>query len=179
MVRFALLAFMLCVAATGARANPADASYCRHTGGVVQTRIPAYGTNNPTPLLLAGEREFCEYNAADNSSHIWVLLSTLTASKPTLVALAYYSETPFNSAGCNGGPGSCYCSQIGGTDEFGGINAAGGGWLLSTNATDVLDVCAFPDLSSIDAYGLFYHSAGIIRGRDLAHRLVYKNPYTK
>jgi hypothetical protein len=96
--------------------------------------------------------------------------------QPTLAALAYYAEVPFNGSSCQGSPGSCYCSQIGGTDLFGGINAAGGGWVLTTDSNDVLDACIFPDLSIIDSYGLFYHSAGIIRGKDLSKVLRYKNP---
>jgi hypothetical protein len=46
------------------------------------------------------------------------------------------------------------------------------------NTTDVsLDSCIFPDNSTIDAWGLFYHSAGIIRGIDLSTVLKYPNPY--
>jgi hypothetical protein len=30
-----------------------------------------------------------------------------------------------------------------------------------------MQMCVFPDLSSIDDWGLTYHSNGIIRGRDL------------
>jgi hypothetical protein len=149
--------------------------YCKHTGGTVQTRIPAYGTNNTTPLLLANPREFCAYTKKSDGSMIYLLLSTLLAKQPSLAALAYYAKTPYNG-NCQGGPGSCYCAQLGGTDAFGGITAAGGGWILSTNHTDVLDTCIFPDESSIDSYGLFYHSAGIIRGKDLSKVLLYKNP---
>jgi hypothetical protein len=54
---------------------------------------------------------------------------------------------------------------------------AGGGWVLKSDNTDVLDSCTFPDLSMIDAYALFYHSAGIVRGLDLNGRLKYPNPY--
>jgi hypothetical protein len=35
----------------------------------------------------------------------------------------------------------------------------------------------FPDLSSIDSWGLAYHSVGTIRGKDLAKVLRYPNPY--
>ena len=49
--------------------------------------------------------------------------------------------------------------------------------MLNTDPTDVLEACIFPDLSSIDSWGLAYHSAGIIRGTNLAHALKYKNPY--
>jgi hypothetical protein len=42
----------------------------------------------------------------------------------------------------------------------------------------VLEACIFPDMSSIDSWGLTYHQAGIIRGKNLAHVLRYANPYT-
>jgi hypothetical protein len=93
-----------------------------------------------------------------------------------LAALAYYAEVQLGS-GCNGNPASCYCTQLGGSDSFGGINAAGGGWVLSTDPTDVLEACIFPDMSSIDSWGLAYHSAGIIRGKNLANVLRYPDPY--
>ena len=177
-----LLAIAFCLGlAQAVRAEtdpgPFGVKYCTATGGVVQTRIPTYGTNGGTPLPLAEPREFCAYSAKNGSSWIYVLLTTLVTKQPTLAALAYYAEVPFNSAGCNGSPGSCYCSQLGGTDLFGGINAAGGGWVLSTDPVNpTLDACIFPDLSSIDTYGLFYHSDNIIRGKNLAHVLRYKNP---
>jgi hypothetical protein len=145
-------------------------AYCVKTGGVVLLRVPEYGTNNQNPLVLANPRNFCEYTARDGSS-IDVLGTTLYAEKPTLAALAYYAETPPGK--CNGNPASCYCSLLGGSDSFGGINAAGGGWVISTN---VLEACIFPDESSIDSFGLFYHSANIVRGRNLAKVLRYKGP---
>ncbi len=183
MKRLALICSLLIGAASQSQAvpPPLNAStaeaYCRSTHGVVQTRIPAYGTNNPNPLYLNYPRKFCEYNSATKpENHIWVSLSTLVSTQPTLAALAYYAQTKFISKGCNGGPGSCYCAQLGGTDAFGGITVAGGGWVLRSNTTDVLDSCTFPDLSMIDSYGLFYHSAGIIRGQDLNGLLEYANP---
>jgi hypothetical protein len=148
---------------------------------VVQTRIPECGTNNTNPPVLNYPQQFCEYTNPNHGypTHDWVLLSTLVSTQPTMAALAYYSQTQYNCAGCAGcagGPGSCYCAQLGGTDSFGGINVAGGGWVLSTNSSDVLDSCTFPDLSIIDSYALFYHSAGIIRGQDLNGKLEYPNP---
>jgi hypothetical protein len=160
-------------AALRASDNPAAAAYCLQTGGAVETRIAAYGTNNGNPLLLAGMRQFCVYTA-NKYSKIFLLLETLYSPKPTLAALAYYAQTPAGS--CNGSPGSCYCSLLGGTDLFGGINAAGGGWVLESDHSNVLDTCIFPDESSIDSYGLFYHSGGIIRGKDLSLVLRYHNP---
>ena len=181
MIKTVLFAVVVCLGlAHAARAEtdpgPFAGKYCAATGGVVQTRVPTFNTNGGTQLPLAGPRGFCAYTAKNGSSSIYLLLTTLVTRQPTLAALAYYAEVPFNSSGCNGSPGSCYCSQLGGTDLFGGINASGGGWVLSTDSTDVLDACIFPDLSSIDSYGLFYHSANIIRGKNLAHVLRYKNP---
>lgn len=164
--------------ASAAAAHPQTASeYCQTTGGTVQSRTPEYGTNGGSPTVLAGPRYFCQYTSADGSSQISVLLSTLVASKPSLAALAYYAKPKEHLKKCEGGPGSCYCSDVGGTDSFGGINAAGGGWVLSSNVNDVLDVCVFPDLSAIDAYGIFYHSHHIIRGQNLEHKFRFPDPY--
>ena len=151
--------------------------YCTATGGSVQIRTPEFGTNGGTPLVLAHHAEFCDYLSKDGSTHIDVLLPTLVTVKPSLAALAYYAKQHVDLSKCQCGPGSCYCSDVGGTDEFGGINLAGGGWVLTTDVNDVLDVCVFPDLSAIDAYGLFYHAYGIIRGQNLEHRLRFPNPY--
>ncbi len=167
---------MLCLSAPALAAPARDdtTTHCSNTGGAIIVRTPAYGTNGGNPLYLAKTRQWCEYTAHD-SSKIDLLVSTLNTAKPTLAALAYYAQVPFDGANCQGSPGSCYCSQLGGTDLFGGVNAAGGGWVSATDPNDVLDACIFPDLSSIDAYGLFYHSANIIRGKNLARVLRYKN----
>lgn len=130
-----------------------------------------------TWLRLAGSEHFCQYTLASDGSRIHLSFRTLLAKRPTLAALAYYAQTPWNGIG-QGSPASFYCTQLGGTDLFGGVNFAGGGW-VKFNTTDVsLDVCIFPDNSTIDAWGLFYHSAGIIRGIDLSTVLKYPNPYT-
>jgi len=173
------LAAFACLFLMGVQAAQADvstrdqAAYCIKKGGVVQERIPEYGTNGGNPLVLAGKQDFCQFTSK-NGSQINVLVSTLATPMPTLAALAYYAEVQPGS--CNGNPASCYCSLLGGTDLFGGINAAGGGWVLSTDSSDVLEACIFPDMSSIDSWGLTYHSQGIIRGKNLARALRYKNP---
>ena len=78
----------------------------------------------------------------------------------------------------NGNPASCYCSLLGGSDLFGGVNASGGGWVKKSDPVDtVLEARIFPDMSIIDSWGLAYHSVGIIRGKDLSKVLRYKNPY--
>jgi hypothetical protein len=142
----------------------------------VQTRVPEYGTNGDSPLVLSGKKEFCQFTSQKDGSQINVFLDTLATKQPTLAALAYYAQEQLGS-GCSGNPGSCYCSQLGGSDLFGGVSAAGGGWVLSTDSTDVLEACIFPDMSSIDSWGLAYHSADIIRGKNLAKVLRYPNPY--
>jgi hypothetical protein len=179
----ALVGILVCAPFSAASAavfsqamTPLDAAtlaYCTQTGGAVVLRTPEYNTNGGTPLVLANPRTFCEYTAHDGSQ-IDVLGSTLVTTQPTLAALAYYAKVKPGS--CEGSPGSCYCSLLGGTDLFGGINAAGGGWVNPNVTIQVLDACMFPDGSSIDSYGLFYHSAGIIRGENLAKVLRYKKP---
>ncbi len=158
--------------------NAADAQYCRSTGGSVERRVPEFNTNGGTPLILSGSANFCVYTSGGKyPSSIHLLLSTLNATKPTLAALAYYSPPKSTCTG-GGSPGSCYCSQLGGTDEFGGINLNGGAWVGKKSDVDPqLDACIFPDLSSIDSFGLFYKSGNIIRGTNLGKVLKFKNPF--
>jgi putative hemolysin len=152
------------------------ATYCVKKGGEVQTRVPEYGTNGGNALVLSGSADFCKFTSRRDGSRIYTFLSTLQTDQPTLAALAYYAQVP-PDGGCTGNPASCYCSQLGGTDLFGGINAAGGGWVLESDPVDtVVDACIFPDLSVIDSWGLTYHSVGIVRGINLSRVLRYKNP---
>jgi len=151
-----------------------QAAYCRSTGGVVEHRIPEFGTNDPKPLVLAGSADFCQYTSKKDMSRIHVRLKTLYAQLPSLAALAYYAKVKFNEATCPGGanPASCYCTQLGGSDQFGGPTLGGGSWVGKGVDVD-LEACIFPDLSSIDSFGLFYHSANDIRGIDLSKVLRY------
>lgn len=167
-------------AATSAstKANILSQAYCRSQGGTVEFRQPFYGTNGTTPLKLAGSHGFCRWTKKSDGSSIYVFLDTLVTKQPTLAVLAYLGKVKPNN-GCQGSPGSCYCTQLGGTDLFGGISAAGGGWVLKTDQQNVVSACVFPDLSSIDSYGLFYHSADIIRGKDLTKVFRYKGPGSK
>ena len=165
-------------AGADAESQSAAAAYCVSTGGEVDNRQPYYNTNADEPdwFALSGDRQFCKFTLKKDGSRIHVLLSTLYTDRPSLAALAYYAEIPTGS--CNGNPASCYCSLLGGTDLFGGINLNGGGWVQKSDPIDtVLEACIFPDMSSIDSWGLTYHSAGIIRGKDLSKVLRYKNPY--
>jgi putative hemolysin len=161
-------------------AAPAPQDYCTSTGGVVESRYPVYGTNGPVQdwLQLSGRQGFCQYTQASDGSRIHVSLNTLFATKPSLAALAYYAETPWNGQG-EGNPASFYCTQLGGSDSFGGVSAAGGGWVELNTIDEVLEACIFPDNSTIDSWGLFYHSDGIIRGIDLSTVLRYQDPYAK
>ena len=158
----------------------AAAAYCKSTGGAVQVRTPEYGTNGSSgsQLVLAGTAGFCAYTAKNGSS-IFLLLSTLYATQPSLAALAYYAKVQISSNCLSGGanPASCYCTQLGGSDQFGGTGLAGGAWVLPGNAIEDLEACIFPDLSSVDSWGLTYHSRGIIRGIDLSKVLRYHHKH--
>jgi len=155
----------------------AASAYCESTGGKVIDRAPMYGTNGPPSswLRLTGTRKFCQYTSSKDGSRIHVLLETLWATTPTLAALAYYTPPPVGS-GCVGNPASCYCSQLGGSDLFGGINAAGGNWFGRGSQDALLEACILPDMSSIDSWGLAYKSDGTIRGIDLTTVLRYAPP---
>lgn len=152
----------------------AAAAYCKQTGGVVYVRRAVYGTNGPNTLQLAGIRSFCQYTSQADGSRIHILLSTLYTKQPSLAALAYIEAPAMGS--CNGNPASCYCTLLGGSDQFGGTTGAGGGWYNEKSTDQVLEACIFPDMSSIDSWGLAYHSAGIIRGIDLTTVMRYKGP---
>jgi putative hemolysin len=152
--------------------------YCKSTGGQVELRRPVYGTNNPQSqwLYLSGDAYFCQYTNKD-TSRIHVMVATLYATKPTLAALAYYAKVkPSNNCPGGANPASCYCTQLGGSDQFGGTGFGGGAWVLKRTTDVALEACVMPDLSSIDSWGLFYHSAGIVRGTDLSKVLRYHKP---
>ncbi len=160
----------------------AMAEYCVNKGGEVDVRLPYFNTNDDNPqnwLELAGRRNFCKFTSSADGSRIHVLLTTLYTKAPSMAALAYYAKVPY-AGNCNGNPASCYCSQLGGSDLFGGINANGGGWVKMSDPVDtVLEACVFPDMSTIDSWGLTYHQANIVRGKNLNGVLRFKNPYKK
>jgi putative hemolysin len=173
----ALLLAFGCLTAAPALADNNDV-YCIKHGGKVVERIPVYGTNGNHPLILSGSAKFCTFTDNDKSQ-IFVLTSTLATKMPTLAALAYYAKPAVEKCrtGPSANPSFCYCEQLGGTASFGGINMAGGGWVLKKDLHDVVSACIFPDLSSIDTWGLTYHANGIIRGIDLSKVLAYPDPY--
>jgi putative hemolysin len=178
-VLFGLLGSVAAAQATKANGSKSPAeNYCTTSGGQMEMRAPIYGTNGPPQswLRLSGRQAFCQYTLAADGSRIHVAMSTLYSTLPTLAALAYYSQTPWNGLG-QGNPASFYCTQLGGSDLFGGVSAAGGGWVEFGTTDEVLEACIFPDNSTIDSWGLLYHSTNIIRGIDLSTVLRYKNPF--
>jgi putative hemolysin len=150
------------------------AAYCAQTGGQVYVRTPEYDTNDTQPLVLAGHAPFCQYTSSADGSRIHILLTTLYSKKPSLAALAYILKPAIGS--CNGNPASCYCTLLGASDQFGGLSGAGGSWVNSKSEDQNLEACMFPDGSSIDSWGLTYHSGGVTRGIDLTTVLRYKYP---
>jgi len=158
----------------------AAAAYCEQTGGQVVKRAPYYNTNGPAAgwLRLAGERQFCKYTSSTDGSRIHILLQTLYTTRPTLAASAYYAQVPMTGS-CMGNPASCYCTQLGGSDIFGGINLNGGGWVGDDSPDTVLEACILPDMSTIDSWGLLYYANGIIRGIDLTTVMRYTAPEAK
>jgi putative hemolysin len=145
--------------------------HCLDHGGTAQLRFPAFGTNPDSFTRLAGERPFCQFTAEDGSQ-IFVDIDTLYAEAPTMAALAYLTAPPPDAERVTSGanPSTLYCAALGGSSSLGGpYTAAGSGWVLEDEPTtaSVMQMCMFPDLFSIDAWGLTHHSNGIIRGRDL------------
>jgi putative hemolysin len=173
----ALTAALVMGASSAGAPGGKAAGYCKKSGGKVQVRYPAVGTNDPSSQIrLADGVSFCKFVAKDRS-RIHVDLETLYATRPTLAALAYLTKPAPGDIPSGVNPASVYCSKLGGSDLFGGINATGGGWISKTDTDDpVLQACVFPDLSIIDSFGLFYRSGGIIRGIDLSKVLRYRPP---
>lgn len=155
-------------------ANPesAAADYCAQNGGVVETRYPFYDANSADPLQLSGSLTVCTFTAPDDS-RIAVGLDTLYTDQPTLAAMAYRAGTQPDPNSSSANPSSLYCTQIGGTDSFGGTSFVVGGWGLE-DAADMITMCVFPDLSVIDSWGITYHTNDVIRGADLSDLFRYQ-----
>lgn len=170
-------------AATGEAASAA-AKYCTDQGGKVVERYPTYNTNAPQSewLGLSNPRDFCTFFSEPDStgfqSQIAIDLDTLYSDQPTLAVLAYLEPValpPFTGAN----PSTLYCQKLGGSDIWGGMNnTAGGGWVTdepdSATNFQVVSMCVFPDMSSIDSWGLTYKASGVIRGTDLSKVVHYQ-----
>ncbi len=153
--------------------------YCSSSGGQVQNRSPYWNTNGDQTqwLALGGAATMCRFQADDEAkSRIYVDLTTLGSATPTLAGLAYLSRVPMPTSSGGANPATGYCSdQLNGSSTFGGAGAAGGGWVAESDPDDVVvSLCVFPDGSYIDEWGLAYHSAGDIRGKDLATVMRYQ-----
>ncbi|MEU8579269.1 hypothetical protein [Streptomyces abikoensis] len=169
-----LVTAAVAAAATQATAQPSKplprtpAAWCASQGGVAGTYRPFYdagGRLNP----LGGQRELCEFTAAD-TSRITVAADTLAADLPTLAALAYVRK-PALPQHPQGNPSAVYCADLGGTTQFGNRKSDVGGWIKDGEPRDsdhLRDMCLFADGSAISAWGLTYHTGGVIRGADLA-----------
>jgi hypothetical protein len=174
------LTMLAAVAAPGAEQAAADergvdGSYCASTGGAPATMRAWANTNgNPKDWVPYGGRvHACTYTAPD-TSQITLWERTLRSPVATMAALAYYAEVPPQGGG-GGNPSLGYCVQLGGAWQIGnGLD--GGGW-ATDRGERVYSMCMFADGSAIDAWGLFYHSAGIVRGIDLGTVLKFADPY--
>ena len=164
--------------ASAAASGDAEA-YCESKGGEVQERTADWGTNGDQAswMTLAGTTSMCRFQADDGAkSRIYVDLTTLSSTEPTLAALAYLSKVPMPASTGGANPATGYCSkELGGSSTFGAVGASGGGWVATTDPDDiVVGLCVFPDLSFIDEWGLAYHSDGTIRGVDLQTVMAYQ-----
>ena len=169
-----------CLSILLASAPPAAASvtwdvdaaqdYCVSVGGQVQERQATWNTNSdPSQWLDLGRTmEFCRFKADDEAgSRIYVDLLTLWSESPSLAAAAYLAKVPMSADPPAGNPASFYCADLGGSSQW-GTGAAGGGWTNLDDPDDqVVAMCVFPDGSTIDEWGLAYHSGDVVRGADL------------
>jgi putative hemolysin len=154
--------------------DAAAANYCTSTGGVSTVVHPYSNTNSDASqwVRYGGTKTMCTYTSTDGSS-IQIFNGTLASTYPTMAALAYYAQVPMGSGG--GNPADAYCIQLGGTFNI-GVPGSGSLWTTKPGVVNG-DMCVFADGSAIDAWGLAYHSASIIRGIDLSTVLKFANPY--
>jgi hypothetical protein len=146
----------------------------------VQTRTAYWHVEDvrSTWLALASSTTMCRFQADDDTkSRIYVDLTTLSATQPTLAALAYLSKVsaPIRSTRViDIAPG--YCTQdLGGSSSIGVGGPSHGGWVADDDPDDgAIALCVFADLSFIDQQGLADHSASVVRGTDLATAMRYQ-----
>ncbi|MEU6996041.1 hypothetical protein ABZ953_35985 [Streptomyces sp. NPDC046465] len=157
-------------AAQSAGHRSAAASWCAKEGGKAQVQVPYYTKTGTQIVQLGGEREMCTFTAKDGTK-IMIGADTLAARKPTLAALAYIHK-PADPGGHPGNPSIGYCQSLNGTAMYGPKATDGGGWAPKgeTSPSKAVAACMFGDGSVIDAWGLKYHSADVIRGADLTKK---------
>jgi putative hemolysin len=149
--------------------DPAAAEWCASHQGTVVNRYPASNASSDAPLAMGPTVRFCEFTGGEGAdpsdSRISVRLTALASDQPSMAATAYLTKPEMESGG-SANPASVYCADLGGV-EMGGQLASDGGWVNGADATDIVQMCVFPDLSIIDSWGLAYHTMGTIRGADL------------
>jgi putative hemolysin len=153
-----------------AEGDPAAAEWCASHQGTIVDRYPASSTSSDTPVAMGPAVRFCEFTGGKGAdppdSRISVRLTTLASDQPSMAATAYLTKPEMAESGGSANPASVYCADLGGA-EMGGQLAPDGGWVNGAEATDVVQMCVFPDLSIIDSWGLAYHTMGTVRGADL------------
>ncbi|RLV08671.1 hypothetical protein CTZ27_07810 [Streptomyces griseocarneus] len=141
--------------------------WCGKQGGTAAAYRAYYDAGfRLTPLGTV--RELCHFQAQDQTQ-IVIPADTLAADAPTLAGLAY-KRKPALPGHPVGNPSSAYCAKLGGTTQFGESKAQTGGWIREGEPVDrdhLHTMCVFADASAIDAWGLTYHTGGIVRGADL------------
>ncbi len=168
----ALIAVALVALAPRAAAqeDPAAAEWCASHDGTVVERFPASHASSGSPIAFGAPVRFCEFTAGEGAespdSRISIRLTTLASTAPSLAATAYLSKPAMPESGGSANPASVYCAALGGA-EMGGELAPDGGWVNGSDASDVMQMCVFPDLSIIDSWGLAYHTMDTIRGANL------------
>jgi putative hemolysin len=154
--------------------------YCTDEGGQLVHRRAVWNTNaDPSAQLeLAGRMTLCEFESGtgDSTTRISVDLVTLSSTEPTLAAIAYLSRVPPTlPKQPSANPADYNCREgLNGSSTF-GDGLSGGGWVDDTQPVfKVMNLCVFPDVSAIDAFGILYYSQGTVRGADLAGKLRYQ-----
>lgn len=145
-----LVAMMMSLAA-GAQAAPGGdpaVSYCKSTGGKVET----YRFYDGAGHEFAKPARVCNYpdaSGTDPFGHAIIDLATLYADKPTLAALAYYGKPAWNGK-LKTTPAKDYCVQLG------AIPAFQGSWSLKPGGGQS-GMCMFEDGSYMEEWALFYN----------------------
>ena len=154
-----------------AQDDPSAAEWCVSHGGTVVDRYPASMASSGAPVAMGPPVRFCEFSGGEGAdppdSRISIRLQTLASDQPSMAATAYFTKPAMPESGGSANPASVYCAALDGA-EIGGELAPDGGWVNGADASDVMELCVFPDLSIIDSWGLAYHTQGTIRGADLA-----------
>ncbi|MBH1937446.1 hypothetical protein I5Q34_24785 [Streptomyces sp. AV19] len=163
-------AALLIITQATADESAGPSSWCTRQGGSPGA-YRAYYDNGARLTPLGTIRDLCHFRAKDGS-RIVLPTDTLAADAPTLASLAYKRKPPL-PAHPVGNPSAAYCAKLGGTTQFGEGKPDVGGWIRKGDPVDrghLHNMCMFADGSAIDAWGLTYHTGGVIRGADLENK---------